>query len=54
MEVESEIEGLTIGMVLEGVSSTLILFGGQFLLQIISVHLGNKKGMLEFRVHRII
>lgn len=35
----------------EGFSSTLILFWGQFLLKKISVLLGGRQGILEFKVH---
>lgn len=40
-----------IGIVFEGISSILILLWGQFLLQNISMHLGSRQGILEFKVH---
>lgn len=41
-----------VGVVFEGISSTLILFWGQFLLQNIYVHLESRQGILEFKVLR--
>ena len=48
MKVEISIEGILVGIVIEGISSTLILFWGQFLLQKIYVYIESRQEILEF------